>query len=970
MWLLSNSTILIVIPTVVLTLMPGALSAAARQAKPIVESADRGEWLFARRVLPLLKQKCLACHGEDPRGNIKSGLDMRTRAGLLQGGDSGQPAVSPGQPMASRLFIAVTRQDPYLQMPPKENDRLTGEQVETIRQWIAAGAPWPDEIGRQELRRDQWTQGESVEGVLVRTSGGQSDEWTYRRYLPENLWAYQPLEEPAVPGSRYPDTRNPIDVFIERGLEKRSLQPAPMADRQTLIRRITYDLTGLPPTPQEIESFVGDPVPDTEAVRKVVDRLLASPHYGQHWARHWLDVVRYADSSGFSNDYARGNAWRYRDYVIRSFNQDKPYDQFVREQIAGDEIDPEAPEMLVAAGFLRMRPWELTSMEVPKIARQRFLDDVTNMVGEVFLSHSLRCARCHDHKFDPIPTRDFYRLQAAFTTTQFAERKAAFLPEENREGFEERNYWKMLSRSHKDTLNRLDEKSSSLAGQWSQENGLDPSAYEHAYALAELAAGGSKVQALRGYYQKARKLMQDAGVPEDQIPPRHLGLTTLDHVLNRIAGKGLQLIAWELERYEPFAHSVYSGITQKMTKYEVPRRMPADGQGKGTLEQTAILAGGDPYSPTEEVTPGVPSVLAAFNDHLEAVVPTTIEGRRIGVANWIANPENGLAIRSIVNRIWQWHFGQPLAGNPNNFGASGKKPTHPELLDWLGATLVEKGWSLKALHRVILLSETYRRSSHHPAPAELAEKDPEGTSYAAFRPRRLSAEELRDSLLHVSGELNPASGGIPIRPEIHLEVALQPRLIMGATAPAWQPSPLPEQRHRRSIYALKLRGLRDPFMEVFGEPGSDTSCEARQPAATAPQALTLLNSQYVNDRALAFAARLMEKTDTREVAVEHAFQLAYGRHPGREELGSILDHWQSMTRRHESLHFDPPVYPREVRRETGEENTGESIEYTERLHLYDNFVPDLKPADVSAEVRGLSEVCLVLFNSNEFVYVY
>ena len=274
------------------------------------------------------------------------------------------------------------------------------------------------------------------------------------------------------------------------------------------------------------------------------------------------------------------------------------------------------------------------------------------------------------------------------------------------------------------------------------------------------------------------------------------------------------------------------------------------------------------------------------------------------------------------------------------------------------------------MHRLILLSETFRRSSDHPAPSELAENDPDGTSYAAFRPRRLTAEELRDSLLYVSGELNPASGGIPVRPEIHLEVALQPRQIMGATAPAWQPSRLPEQRHRRSVYALKLRGLRDPFMEVFGEPGTDTSCEARQPAVTAPQAFTLLNGQYVVDRALAFAARLMDETDNRELAVEQAFQLAYGRHAEREELEHILNHWQSMTRRHESLHFDPPTYPKEVWRETGEENTGESIEYAERLHRYDDFVPDLKAADVNAEVRGLAEVCLVLFNSNEFSYVY
>jgi hypothetical protein len=347
-----------------------------------------------------------------------------------------------------------------------------------------------------------------------------------------------------------------------------------------------------------------------------------------------------------------------------------------------------------------------------------------------------------------------------------------------------------------------------------------------------------------------------------------------------------------------------------------------------------------------------------------------IEGRRQALAEWLASPRNPLVARSIANRIWQWHMGQGLAGNANNFGATGKKPSHPELLDWLAGTFVADGWSFKKMHRRIIMSQAYRRSVEHADREALALADPNGTSYATFQPRRLTAEELRDSMLAASGELNRELGGIPAKPEINHEAALQPRMVMGTFASAWQPSPLPSQRHRRSVYALKIRGLRDPFMEVFNEPSPEFSCEGRDASTVTPQVFSMFNSQITYDRALALAARIQQETATREEAIGRGFALAYGRAPSTEESDASLRHWAAMTKRHRSITLEPAQPPREVVREAVEENTGEKFQFTEQLNVYADFVPDLKPNDVDAETRGLADVCLVLLNSNEFAYVY
>ncbi len=937
-------------------------SALARHLVPICllafvapVSADEyeAEALFVRRVAPLLAEKCLACHGRN-EDEIEGGLDLRSLEALLAGGDSGEPAISAGSPEFSPLLLALRRDDSgWSAMPPKEAEKLTSEQIGWVEKWIELGAPWPDKARSDEISAkfaDKWS---AEDGITVKTVGALSEAWANRKYKPEALWAYQKVEKPKVPSV---DAASPIDAFVVARLPE-GLSVAPAADRVTLIRRATFDLTGLPPTPQEIQRFVDDPAPDVLAFEKVVDRLLASPHYGERMAQHWLDVARYADSSGFANDFERGNAWRYRDYVIRSFNSDKSYDQFVREQIAGDEIDPDNSEAIVATGFLRMGPWELTGMEVEKIARQRFLDDVTNSVGETFLAHSLQCARCHDHKFDPVPTHDYYSIQAVFATTQLAERKAEFLDVENTSGFEEAKYLQQRREEHNAMLAQLDEKQLAAVEAWLAEREIDPTKWRDAL--------GKQKGKLR--FGATRQALMRQKVPESEIPPKHLAFEPEDFGNERVARKGLQRLKWEEDRYKPFALAVYDGKTPTLRSVGAPLRVPDDRLKKGELEQTSILTGGDPFSQGTKVQPGVLSVLGEI-EHPE--IPQRIEGRRKAFAQWITNPDNPLTTRTIVNRIWLWHMGQPIAGNPNNFGSTGKRPTHPLLLDWLAAAFVESGWLIKQLHRTIMLSEAYRRSCLHPDREVLVEKDPLGTSYATFQPRRLTAGEMRDAMLFATGELNPELGGIPCRPEMNLEAALQPRQVMGTFASAWTPNPLPEQRHRRSIYALKIRGLPDPFREVFNAPGPDFSCEMRTESTVTPQVFALFNGRVSYDRALALSNRVLQEGHQGKQAIDRVFQLAYGRDPTHEESAACLQHWTEMVALQRDRELIPQEAPLVVRRDAVEENTGEKFSFNETLYAYEDFVPDLQPSQVDANTRALADVCLAIFNSNEFVYVY
>lgn len=896
-----------------------------------------GDRLFTLKVLPLLKVKCFGCHGSDPE-DTRGDYNLQTRNAMLKGGESEVTALVPGKPHESPLYKAILWED-GMEMPPKENDRLSKEETEYFRKWIESGAPWPSDDEQLKIQKKEWTVRENEHGVIVDTSGGLADDWTYRRYQRSDLWAFQPVKRPDVPSG----ASSPIDAFINERLASAKLKPSEQSHPRTLLRRATYDLTGLPPTPDlDFRFKVACTEDEEKAWSDLVDALLDSGHYGERQAQHWLDVVRYADTSGFSNDYERSNAWRYRDYVIRSFNKDKPFKQFVLEQIAGDELRPDDPEALIATGLLRMGPWG-TQMIPQKEARQIYLDDLVHNVGQAFLSMPMRCCKCHDHKFDPLPTRDYYSMYAAFATTQPAERQAKFLPEENRHGFaEKRELVKELLDYATAEQAKIQNKQESAAKKWYEEHNLP--------------------------YKNENARRKD---PEDQKPPRHVGLTPEDKGMKKVREQDVWIWQRRLERYLPMAQAVYNGQDdfKNGRKLREPKQINAKWR-----PQNSILAGGSLEAPLKPVQPGVLSATGLPVDPKSDnpwQITDGLSGRRLAFAKWVANDRNPLAARSIVNRIWQSHFGKGIVKTANSFGAKGSKPTHPELLDWLTADFIEHGWKIKRLHRLIMMSETYRRSSKPADSQKQATVDPDNTLLASFPARRLTAEELRDSTLLVSGELNREMGGVPIMPEINLEVALQPRMIQFSIAPAHQPSRTPAERNRRTIYAYRVRGQADPFLEIMNLPNPNESCELRDSASVTPQVFTLMNSDVITDRSIGFALRVQkEQPDDTEQWIRRAVQIAYGRVPTSREQKSLHTYLKEMQTYHQKHKPEEKKYPTQVVRSLVEEFTGEPFEFIEKLNVYEDYVPDPKPWTVNADTRALADVCLLLLNSNEFLYVY
>ena len=900
------------------------------------DNSEEGERIFTLQVHPTLKEKCFGCHGNDS-SDLKGDLNLLNLEGLLRGGESEEPAIIPGNAEESLLYQAVMW-DGY-EMPPKENDRLTDIQAQNIRRWIELGAPWPDTKRRRELQEAEWAIAHTDDGVILPTSGGLADEWTYRRYSPQDVWAFQPLSVPLLDSN----IRNPIDFFINTKLEANEIAPAGQADADMLLRRATYDLTGLPPKLSQYKTFreAWSNNPE-QAWSHLIDNLLGKEQYGERWAQHWLDVARYADTAGFSNDYERSNAWRYRDYVIRSFNSDKPFNTFIVEQLAGDELRQDDAEAIVATGFLRMGPWG-TAMIPQEEARQIYLDDLVHNVGQTFLSIPMRCCKCHDHKFDPIPTRDYYAMYAAFSGTQPAEVEANFLPEENQSGFETRKRLvQELLDFAKSELKKVDDKQETAARKWYAEHDLP---YKD---------------------ENARK-----NDPEDMKPPRHVGLTPEEKGIKKVREQDVWIWERRLERFMPLAQSVYNGPDKKVNARKLRAPNKIDPKWK---PENFILAGGALTAKADQVLPGVLSVIGFQNSGARTTqsrLTNDLRGRRLELAQWIASDQNPLTARSIVNRVWQYHFGKGLVNTPNNFGAKGSKPTHPKLLDWLANDFIQHGWKLKRLHKLIMSSETYRRSQTSGDAERLASVDPTNSLLATFDPRRLSAEELRDSLLQTTGELNLEMGGLPIMPEINQEVALQPRMIQFSIAPAHQPSRTPDERNRRSIYTYRVRGQADPFLEVFNQPTPNESCAIRESSAVSPQAFTLLNSDVMTDRSIAFAERVIsEKGHDEKKCINRIFQLAFGRRPSKTELSSLSGYLTKMRAYHEDRSPEVKTYPKTITRSLVEEFTGEPFEFIEKLNVFEDYVPDSKPWTVDAKTRALADVCLLIFNSNEFVYVY
>lgn len=877
----------------------------------------------ALQVKELFEQRCFSCHGQNDI-NVMADLNILNLQNLRNGGLSGKPSIVPNKPNESLLYIAVSGVDENLIMPP--DGKLEDDEITLIKTWIENGAPsWNKD--------EQWNEPVTQEGITVPTSGGRSPDWTNREYKPSDIWAFQPINKYPVP-SDDPNT-HPIDAFINQTLHEKNLSPAPQADKLTLIRRTFYNLTGLPPTPEEIESFLWNSSPD--AYEKLINKLLDSQQYGEKMARKWLDVVRYADTSGFSNDFERPNAWRYRDYVIRSFNQDKPYDQFVKEQIAGDELDPTNPENLIAAGYLRMGPWEHTGMNVEKVTRQHFLDDITNNVGVTYLGQAMRCAKCHDHKFDPIPTLDYYKLQAVFAPVQFADRKVEYQPDENISSFEHTKEI-VQKRLHDAKLiqKAFRQKRDVAERKWAEERGV--------------------------------KSVKD--LPEGERPLNFYGLTDHEKSLTKMYTRWIAYFEREKKRFKDYAFSVYNGPYRKYHSITSVHEMPPQEERTGVVQPIHVLDGGALEAPAEQVTPGVISAVYSPKSDQNDFIPDSLHGRRIALANWIVDPNNTLTARVIVNRVWQMHFGgNGIVRTPNNFGKMGAKPSHPELLDYLALWFMENDWSFKKLNHFILTSETYKRSSSHPHSETVDTVDSNNLYLSYYPSRRLTAEELRDSMLAITGELNLEMGGPGIYPEINWEVAMQPRHIMGSVAPVYQPSPNPSDRNRRTIYAFRYRTLADPILEVFNQPGSETSCEGRDETTVTPQVFALFNSQFSYNRALALANKIATSTTNNHEQVTQVFKQVVNRIPSEHEIQQSVNHLQDMMQHHKSTQPVAQNIPLVVDRSMIEELTGDPFNWKEKLDRMERYQPDLQPTDVDVETRALAELCLVLLNTNEFVYI-
>jgi hypothetical protein len=814
-------------------------------------------------VLPILLRRCTACHGRNLR---EGGLDLRTKAAMLRGGKSG-PAIVPGKPEESRVIAKVRAGE----MPPR--DRLVEASVKPIEpaetdllaRWIAAGAP---EVA-----------------VAPDVATTQPDPLVTD---PDRaFWAFRPPQPVAVPAVRAAArVRNPIDAFVLHGLESKGLALAPEADRLTLLRRACFDLTGLPPEPVEVEAFLTDPAAD--AYERLIDRLLASPRYGERWGRYWLDLAGYADSEGKrEQDLPRPDAWRYRDYVIRAFNADKPYDRFLREQLAGDELaDVEhAPEItaeladnLVATGFLRMAPdptWANITGYVSD--RVEVIADEIDVLGSAVLGLTMKCARCHSHKYDPIPQRDYYRLLAVF--------KGAFdendwLKPHVQPGIAplsqdvagprtlpyvttvERRTWEaheaQIRRDLEALRSALDRKADVVAAKLLDERLAQLPEVLRADLRTMLATAAEKRDAVQRYL--AEKF-------EKQLRFDRAALKALDPSFKKESDETEGRVkALEGQRQpEPRIHALWD---------------------RGEPTPTYVSRRGDPQSLGRLVGPGVPSVLTDGRTPFVVELPwpgAKATGRRLAFARWLTRPDHPLTARVAVNRIWKHHFGTGIVKTLGNFGKAGAPPTHSELLDYLAREFVRQGWSVKAMHRLMMTSAAYRQSS-----AVMPDRqtlDPDNALCSRMPLTRLDAEALYDTLLLVAGRLDETRFGPPDAMQARPDGLVTPV----GTARGW----------RRAVYVRQARKQLPTHLETFDYPQMNPNCVERRDSTVATQALYLMNNGTVHQLAELFAARVRREAGADPARqVERAYLVALARRPSDDErrialdaLGKFADLW-------------------------------------------------------------------------------
>ncbi|REJ66163.1 MAG: DUF1553 domain-containing protein [Planctomycetota bacterium] len=704
---------------------------------------------FETNIRPLLAEHCYKCHGEEKQ---KGELRLDSLAAILEGGSYG-PAVVPHQPDESPLIEAILYEG--LEMPP--DAQLPDDKIALLTRWVEMGAPWPN-AGK------------------VRAPVGEDEPHVTEE--DRQFWSYRPRVRPAVPHLQDDDwVTSDVDAFIRRKQLEQGLEPAPPATKRALIRRAYFDLIGLPPTLAEVRAFEQDDSPG--AFEKVVDRLLAMPQYGERWGRHWLDLVRYAQTNGYERDDEKPFAWRFRDYVIRAFNEDKPYDQFVREQLAGDELDEVTDDSIIATGFYRLGVWD----DEPDTILQAYydgLDDMLSTTGTAFLGMTIGCARCHEHKFDPISNDEYYQLTAFIRNV---------------------NYYR---KPNEDSKNEV--------------------------IFTQLSDGHSRALSVHEYGREPRK--------------------------------------------------------------------------------TNVTIRGQAASMGKEVEPRFPLVLSASEEATKPSFPERPEtartsGRRRVLAEWIANETNPLTARVMANRLWHYHFGQGIVQTTSDFGKIGSPPSHPELLDWLASELVDGGWRLKRMHKLIMLTSTYQQSSRvHSAKA--VEVDPGNTLLWRQNLRRLEAEAIRDSMLAVNGTLNSRMGGPSFYPNLTADV------LAGQSMPGrgWGRSSR-QERSRRSVYAFIKRSVRIPMLDTFDFPTTDKPVARRVSTTVAPQALALLNSEFLQEQAESLADRLTREVgDDPAEQIRLAYRLALAREARPAEVAAILDYVSRQRAAFHRVKVAPTIEPR------------------------------------------------------------
>jgi hypothetical protein len=787
----------------ILALLLGAVASTRAHGQRLDD-----ESFFELRIRPVLASKCIKCHGG---AKTSGGLRLDSRAALLKGGEHG-PAVVPGDIKQSLLLRAIQHAaDVDLKMPP--GNKLPAEAIADITRWVERGVFWP---------------------IHPKTSFAQSGAQSL------DHWAFRPVGRPSIPPDPSGWSANPVDCFIVAKQRDKELAPVESATREALIRRLSFDLLGLPPTPGEIEQFLSDQSPD--AYDRLVTRLLASPAYGERWGRHWMDVVRYADTAGDNADYPVPEAALYRDYIIKAFNDDKPYDQFVCEQIAGDVLASQGPktayaERIIATTYLGLARRYLTA---PYESWELTLEDAIDTTGRAFLGLTLRCARCHDHKFDPVTKEDYYALYGIFASTQFP-----------------------------------------YAG--SEEFASMKKPREHFVPLVSPKEAGLKMEARRKRLTELSGLV--AHLEKESPPARRVA--ALDAIIKvesdlveslRRQKASAEDVTAELQRHRSERDQWNKKLQESLRgpradlagteRTNLPDDLPgAYGVSEAKPVDVAVQIAGDPAHAGPVVHRGAPKFLTAA---VPCSIPNGASGR-LELARWVTNPKNPLTARVMVNRIWQYHFGRGLVSTPSNFGLRGEPPSHPELLDWLTSRFMDSGWSIKAIHRLIVSSNTYQlASTQHAANAA---RDPANAWYWRFDRRRLDAESIRDAMLAVGGNLDVR------RPGMH---PFPPIAAWGWT----QHNPFKDQysTNARSVYLMTQRLQRHPYLALFDGPDTNVTTDVRGSSTVPLQALYLMNNEFVREQAIGLGRRLKAERSDDAARIVMGFELAFGRAPTTEEV--------------------------------------------------------------------------------------